>query len=145
MPTAATDPLVEVLPLPSPDLAELVEQVRERIRRRMDTVTLAALTMDLDWKRNLVDSIGQSFNPEQSNQLICDVAIFRDRWGIVDSPLPLGPIPTDYEWEQRDQQKRLQDGIDRARTRPVSPQAVPNGLDVSPSQHVVLTGAGWQL
>ena len=104
MPTASTDPLLEVLTTPRPDLAELVDQVRQRIRQRTDTVTMAALTEDLEWKRVLGASLGSG----ASGQLIRDVALFRDRWGISDSPLPLGATPADYEWEQRDQRERLQ-------------------------------------
>ena len=142
MPTAAPNPLDEALAISRPDLAEMVYQVRQRIRQRTYTATVAAMTDDLEWKNSLIESIGSGGN---SGQLIRDIALFRDRWGISDSPLPLGAPPPDHEWEQRGHRKRLQDAID----------AVKNGLDTLPpssssenmthSQQVVLTSAGWQL
>ena len=108
MPTASIDPLVEELPSSRPDLAEMVDQVRERIRQRTDTVTMAALTEDLEWKSSLADSLGSG----AAGELIRDVALSGTEWGISDSPLPLGASPADYEWEQRGQRDKLQEAID---------------------------------
>ncbi|MFJ5698736.1 MobF family relaxase [Arthrobacter sp. NPDC093139] len=144
MPTAATDPLTEVLTIPRPDLAEMVDQVRERIWQRTETVTMAALIEDLEWKGALLGSLGET-GGDHSCQLIRDIAIFRDRWGISDSPLPLGPAPANYEWEQRDQRERLEEAIDGARCRSVSPQPNTNSVNLPLSQQVVLTPTGWQL
>ena len=141
MPIASTDPLVEELTTARPDLAELVDQVRGRIRQRTDTVTTAAMTEDLEWKRVLAASFGSG----ASGQLFRDVALFRDRWGISDSPLPLGAPPADYEWEQRGQRQKLQEAIDGVRGRQMSPQLVTSAVNSPLSQQVVLTSAGWQL
>jgi hypothetical protein len=141
MPTASTDPLVEELATARPDLADMIDQVRERIRRRTDNVTMTTLTDDLEWRHVLTASIGSS----ESGQLIRDVALFRDRWGISDSSLPLGPTPADYEWEQQLQRERLQEAIDGVRDRQMSPQLATSATNWPLSQQVVLTSAGWQL
>ncbi|WP_181037200.1 MobF family relaxase [Arthrobacter sp. 4R501] len=141
MPTASTDPLVEELATAHPDLADMIDQVRERIRRRTDNVTMTTLTDDLEWRHVLTASIGCS----ESGQLIRDVALFRDRWGISDSSLPLGPTPADYEWEQQLQRERLQEAIDGAGTRPMAPEPGTTSMNLPASQQVVLTSAGWQL
>ncbi|MHA7291983.1 MobF family relaxase [Arthrobacter sp. MDT3-24] len=141
MPATSIAPLVEELATPRPDLAELVDQVRQRIRQRTDTVTMTALTEDLEWKRVLAASLGSG----ASGRLIRDVAIFRDRWGISDSPLPLGATPADYEWEQRDHRERLQVAIDDARDRPAAPLPGNSSENMALFQQVVLTSAGWQL
>lgn len=141
MPTATADPLVEELTSFRPDLAEMVDQVRQRIRKRTDTVTMTALTEDFEWKRVLAASLGSS----ESGQLIRDVALFRDRWGLSDSPLPLGPTPAEYEWEQRGQREGLQEAIDRVRDRPAAPLSRNSSENMAFSQQVVLTSAGWQL
>ena len=141
MPTMSIDPLLEGLATPRPDLAEMVDQVRQRIRQRTDTVAMTALTEDPEWKRVLAVSLGSG----ASGQLIRDVALFRDRWGISDSPLPLGATPADYEWEQRDQREKLQVMIDGARNCPIAPQRETSSLNMPLSQQVVLTRAGWQL
>jgi hypothetical protein len=77
--------------------------------------------------------------------LIREVALFRDRWGIYDSHLPLGARPADYEWEQLGQRERIQEEIER----PDSCQAVPHEemrpSDMHRSQQVVLTSSGWQI
>lgn len=142
MPTTTPNPLDEALAISHPDLAEMVEQVRERILKRTDTVIMAALSEDFEWKGRLIDSLDSG---ESSGQLVGEIALFRDRWGISDSLLPLGAPPFDHEWEQRGQRERLQGAIDAAK----------NGLNTHPpslssenmahSQQVVLTSGGWQL
>jgi hypothetical protein len=144
MPTAATDPLTEMLTIPRPDLAEMADQVRERIWQRTETVTMAALIEEFEWKGALLASLGET-DGDHSGQLIRDIAVFRDRWGISDTPLPLGPAPANYEWEQRDQRERLQEAIDGAHSRSVSPQPITNSVNLSLPQQVVLTSTGWQL
>jgi hypothetical protein len=141
--TAAGEPLVEKLAISRPDLAAMIQQVRERISQRTETVSVAALTADPEWKRALLEAIGNSTSGEIW-QLVRDVAVFRDRWALPDSPLPLGPSPADYECEQRAQRERIDAAINSARRRATAQ------LDDSPvhsavSQQVVLTSAGWQL
>ena len=142
MPTAAPNPLDEALAISRHDLAEMVDQVRQRIRKRTDTVTMAAMTGDLEWKSSLIDSLGSGGS---SGQLIRDVALFRDRWGISDSPLPLGAPPCDHEWEQRGHRERLQDAIDAAKSGLGTLPPSSTAENLTHSQQVVLTSAGWQL
>lgn len=144
MPTATSDPLVEVLTIPRPDLAKMVDEVRDRIWQRTETVTMAALIEDHEWKSSLLGAAGETAGDKYC-QLIRDVAIFRDRWGISDSPLPLGPTPPDYEWEQLGQRERLREAIHGARCRPNSPEPAESAMNLPLPQQVVLTSAGWQL
>lgn len=141
--TAAGEPLVERLTNPRPDLAAMIQQVRERISQRTETVRVAALTADPEWKRALLEAVGNSTSGE-TWQLVRDVAVFRDRWALPDSPLPLGPSPADYEWEQRSQRKRIDAAINNAHRRGTA-QLDNSLLDSALSQQVVLTSAGWQL
>jgi hypothetical protein len=141
-PTTAIDPLSESFPVLGPGLADMIAQVRERIRRRMESVTWAALTQDAPWKDELTAAVGAAAS---LGGLIREVALFRDRWGIYDSHLPLGARPADYEWEQLGQRERIQEEIER----PDSCQAVPHEemrpSDMHRSQQVVLTSSGWQI
>ncbi len=142
MPTGTSNPLVEALAFSRPDLAAMVDQVRQRIRRRTDAVTMAAMTEDFEWKNSLIDSLGSAGS---SRQLIRDIALFRDRWGISDSPLPLGAPPSEHEWEQRSHRERLQDAIDAAKNAPSALSPTSSSENMPHSQQVVLTSAGWQL
>lgn len=142
MPTATSNPLDEGLAISRPDLAEMVAQVRERIRKRTDTITMAAMTEDFEWKDSLIDSLGRG---EGSGQLVRDIALFRDRWGISDSPLPLGAPPSDHEWEQRGHRERLQDAMDAAKNDLNTLPPSSSSENMAHSQQVVLTSAGWQL
>lgn len=144
IPTATNEPLVEVLTIPRSDLAEMVEEVRERIRLRTEAVTMAALIEDHKWKSSLLGSAGET-GGDKYCQLIRDIAIFRDRWGISDSPLPLGPTPADYEWEQLGQRERLYEAIHRARRRSNSPEPAESAMNLPLPPQVVLTSTGWQL
>lgn len=141
-PTTAIDPLSESFPVLGPGLADMIAQVRERIRQRMESVTWAALTQDAPWKDELTAAVGATAS---LGGLIREVALFRDRWGIYDSHLPLGARPADYEWEQLGQRERIQEEIER----PGSCQAVPHEemrpSDMHRSQQVVLTSSGWQI
>ncbi|MDQ0664664.1 conjugative relaxase-like TrwC/TraI family protein [Arthrobacter ulcerisalmonis] len=142
--TAAVDePLVEKLTIPRPDLAGMMQQVRERISQRAETVSMAALTADPEWKRALLEAVANSTSGE-TWQLVQDVAIFRDRWALPDSPLPLGPSPADYEWEQRAQRERINQAIDNARSR-ATPLQPTSSRESHLPQQIVLTSAGWQL
>lgn len=142
--TAAEDPLVEKLTIPRPDLAAMIQQVRERISQRTETVSMAALTADPEWKRALLDTVGNSTSGE-TWQLVQDVAVYRDRWALPDSSAPLGLAPADYEWEQMTQRARLTQAIEDARSRSVAPEPGTSSEELSPPQQVFLTSAGWQL
>jgi hypothetical protein len=141
--TAVEEPLVEKLTIRRPDLAAMIQQVRERISQRTETVSMAALTADPEWKRALLDAVGDSTSGE-TWQLVRDVAVFRDRWALPDSSLPLGPSPADFDWEQLAQHVRLNEKINNAHRRGTA-QLDDAPVDSPLSQQVVLTSAGWQL
>ncbi|MEQ7739859.1 hypothetical protein, partial [Escherichia coli] len=140
--TAAAEPLLEVLEISRPDLAALVDQVRERIRQRTGNVTMAALTQEPEWKSYLDSLVGSG---TASGALIREIAVFRDRWGVSQPDLPLGPKPADYEWEQQSQWESLQVAIDGIRGISVPTQSAPSHVEFSLDGHALLTSAGWQL
>lgn len=142
--TGVEEPLVEKLTIPRPDLAAMIQQVRERISQRTETVSMAALTADPEWKRALLDTVGGSTSAE-TWQLVRNVAIYRDKWAVPDSPLPLGRAPADYEWQQAAQRARLNETIKNARSRSTTPESRFASEDFSLPPQVVLTSAGWQL
>jgi hypothetical protein len=145
MPTAGTEPMVEVFDIPRPDLAELIDQVRNRIWKRTEAVAMAALLQDAEWKSSMIASVGEATGGDRSGHLIRDVAIYRDRWGISDSPLPLGPAPADYEWEQLGQRQRLSEAIEGARSRSNAAQPAAPAMNLPRPQQGLLTSPGWQL
>ncbi|MFE5835836.1 MobF family relaxase [Arthrobacter sp. NPDC056493] len=141
MPAVAEDPLAPVHSA-RPDLTNLISQVQERMQHRMDHVIRDALTHDAVWKRNLVDSLDPDVRSDDAHHVVGRVAIFRDRWGVEDSPLPLGPVPAAYEWEQRS-------GIDQLIGQlalPLTGQPQGYGWVGEPAtQADSLINVGWQL
>ncbi|MDQ0769509.1 conjugative relaxase-like TrwC/TraI family protein [Pseudarthrobacter defluvii] len=144
MPSTAVGPMTEKLTPSRPDLAEMIEQVKARISQRIETVNVAALTGDPEWKRALLEAVGESSSCE-TWQLVRDVAVFRDRWALPDSPLPLGLPPADYECEQIAQRELLSQAIDNAHSRVIPPHPGTSSRELHFPQQVVLTSAGWQL
>lgn len=142
IPTAAAEPLLEVLEISRPDLAALVDQVRERIRQRTGNVTTAALTQEPEWKSCLDSLVGSS---AASGELIREIAVYRDRWGVTQPDLPLGPKPADHEWEQQSQWESLQVAINGVRGISVPAQPAPRDFESPLSGHALLTTAAWQL
>ncbi|RAM37716.1 MobF family relaxase [Arthrobacter globiformis] len=144
MPAVAEDPLAPVQS-PRPDLTNLISQVQERMRHRMDHIIRGALTHDAVWKRNLVDSLDPDTRSDHAHDVVGRVAIFRDRWGIEDSPLPLGPVPAAYEWEQREQRAAIDQLIGRL-ALPLTGRPQGHGWVGEPvTQADSLINVGWQL
>ncbi|MDR7159179.1 MobF family relaxase [Arthrobacter sp. BE255] len=145
LPSAGYPVLPETLRTDRPDLAAMISQVTNRMRRRSEAVVTAAVTSETEWKRDLLTFIGPA-GPEDANSLIRTVAIFRDRWGIDHSPLPLGPVPPDYEWEQRLQrteiERRMSQASHQSSVAPLQIGAWSEELDISDSS---LSNVGWQL
>lgn len=138
-------PVPETLRTDRPDLAAMITQVTKRMQRRSDSVVAAALTSEPEWKGELLTFLGP-VGPEETNNLIRAVAIFRDRWGHDHSPLPLGPVPADHEWEQKLQRTEIEQLMSQASHQSSgAPQQIGawlEGLDISDSS---LKNAGWQL
>ncbi|MGO4857656.1 MobF family relaxase [Arthrobacter sp. 2MCAF14] len=125
-----------------PDLADMINQVSERIRRRATKVTATALMHDTEWKRNLLQNLSSQ---DDIPSVIGRVAIYRDRWGIDDSPVPLGPVPGEYEWERASQYETIQRLISRTVSQAVwRQQAGIWGAD-SVYREADLMNVGWQL
>ncbi|WP_454698222.1 MobF family relaxase [Arthrobacter humicola] len=145
MPAAGIDPLAEELRTDRPDLANMITHVRERMQQRMDHVTLAAMVGDAEWKRNLFEALGPLVTPEEATGVIRRTAIYRDRWGMDDSPLPLGPVPEAYEWEQMEQRVNIDRLVEQSGVS--SPSAVdsPRWTEDPKTWETRLINVGWQL
>lgn len=144
MPAGLPDPITEPLHTNRSDLATMIREVRERMQRRMTTVATSALIQDDEWKQNLLNSLAPDTAPVEANRLVSSVAVFRDRWGIGDSPLPLGPIPSEYEWERKAQRLALESEVHRSTLH--SPIEALQEWASNPTQHVdAANPAGWQL
>ncbi|UKA76147.1 MobF family relaxase [Arthrobacter sp. FW306-07-I] len=146
MPTNGPADIHETVRTARPDVANLMEQVRARIQHRQEQVTQDALMLETEWKHNLLESLPRVVPPEVVLKVLRGVAIFRDTWGVGDSPLPLGPVPADYEWAQQKERASLEQAIDQARRyRPPENLGhtnwVNNGLHTQASS----SAAGWEL
>ena len=128
-----------------PDLANMITQVRERMQRRTDHVTMAAMVGDAEWKRNLLEALGPFVTQEEATSVLRRIAIYRDRWGIDDSPLPLGPVPAAYEWEQREQRANIDRLVEQTGVSSPSPVDSPRWTDDPKTWEDRLINVGWQL
>jgi hypothetical protein len=144
MPSAEEDLLAPV-PSARPDLSHLLRQVQERIQRRMDHVTRNALTHEAEWKRHLVEILGLAVQSEDVHDVVRRIAIYRDRWGVDDSPLPLGPIPADYEWERKEQHGYLDCLIGHLAHPPAGQPQGQVWVGEPGTQAERLINVGWQL
>lgn len=145
MPAAGIDPLTEELRTARPDLANMVSQVRVRMQQRMDHVTMAAMVGDAEWKRNLLEALGPFVTQEEATGVLRRIAIYRDRWGVDDSPLPMGPVPAAYEWEQREQRINIDRLVEQAGVSSPSPVDSPTWADDPKTWEDSLINVGWQL
>ncbi|MGM7775846.1 MobF family relaxase [Arthrobacter sp. KNU-44] len=128
-----------------PDLADMINQVTHKIRQRAKQVASAALTQDTEWKRRLVEALPPNVTATDTARLVVRVAIYRDRWGVDDSPLPLGPAPADHDWEQSSQYEQLKRVADRASSQANRQQRPGQWLEDSVSRQVSPITVGWQL
>ena len=101
--------------------------------------------LDSEWKRNLLEALPPNTGADHANRLIATVAIYRDQRGIDDSPLPLGPVPADYEWERKSQYENIHDLIDKSAHRTAAHQQPEGWLEDSIYRDASLINVGWQL
>ena len=128
------------------DLRDMIRQVAERMQRRADDVAEAALLQETEWKRDLLQCLGREAEPEQARRLVREVAVFRDRWGVEDSPLALGPVPSDYEWEQQAQRASIEGQISQAAPlASAPPQQLGAWMKAPDQREASLINVGWQL
>jgi conjugative relaxase-like TrwC/TraI family protein len=142
MPELALDPLSETLTNEREDLTFMLEQVRRRIGNRTLHVARTALLEELEWKTALLNELGPNTEGYEGASRIRDVAIYRDRWGIHDSGLPLGAPPAEWDWEQRTHFQRIQSSISGVR-RELANAPTTNSAWLETQQS--LTSRGWQL
>ncbi|CAN7331713.1 MobF family relaxase [Arthrobacter sp. LjRoot14] len=145
MPAGGIDPLTEELRTVRPDLANMITQVRERMQRRTDHVTKAVMMSDGEWKRNLLEALGPFVTHEEATGVFRRIAIYRDRWDVDDSPLPLGPVPAAYEWEQEEQRASIDRLVEQAGASSPSPMESPSWTDDPNTWEDRLINVGWQL
>ncbi|MBT8163867.1 MULTISPECIES: MobF family relaxase [Arthrobacter] len=145
MPAGGPDPLVENLRTARPDLADLINQVRGRMKRRMDYVTRDAMMGDAEWTRNLMDALGPDLRPQVTTLVMRGVAVYRDRWGIEDSPLPLGPFPSSYDWEQQEQRANIDRLINEIRASPINQLPTPRWSVEPVAWEDHFMNVGWRL
>lgn len=145
MPSLGADPLAEPISTSRLDLANMIKQVQSRMQQRTTHVVRAAEVEDTEWKRNLLDVLGSNVIPENTAKVICFAAIYRDRWGVGDSPLPFGPLPESLGWEQQEQRAsidRLVDQVALSSSSPLQASGWTNGRVVLEDR---LINVGWQL
>jgi hypothetical protein len=128
-----------------PDLTRLIQQVQARMRSRMDHVSREAIVCDTEWKRNILERMGPEVDPAAAHDVVCRVAMHRDRWGLGDSPLPLGPVPSSFEWEQQEQHVCLGRIIDQGAHPPATQRQDRAWADAPPNLEDRLINVGWQL
>ena len=143
MPQATLDPLTEHLALGREDLRSLVTQVRQRILNRTEFVGKSALLDEPSWTPPLMEMLSPNADPLEASRIIREVAVYRDRWNVGDSPLPLGPAPSEYDWEQRSQWGAIQQAIRNAAS--FAPAELIPSIVKATGVDQTLTTAGWQL
>ncbi|MHA7294398.1 MobF family relaxase [Arthrobacter sp. HLT1-21] len=145
MPTAGIDPPAETVCTARPDLADMINQVQDRIEQRMTNVARDAMIHDTDWKRALREILGPNTLAEHATTVIRQVAIHRDRWGIEESPLPLGPLPNSHEWEQREQRARITNLVDQVALASAGCRSTSMLVDDLTTRGDRLINIGWQI
>ena len=145
MPAAGIDPLAEPDRTTRPDLADIINQVQDRIQQRMTHLARDAMMRDTEWKRALRETLDPNTLPEDATSLIRRVAIHRDRWGIEDSSLPLGPVPDSYDWEQQEQRARITRLVDQAARPAARDRQTPKLLEDPLTWGDRLINVGWQI
>ncbi|WP_104091806.1 MobF family relaxase [Arthrobacter sp. GMC3] len=132
LPATASLTMAQVsVPTDREDLRELLNDVQQRITKRLSAVAVHALANEEPWMDQLRAQTGMQANDEVWKSLIRDVAGFRDRWDIDNPELPLGAPPRATEWEQSDQRSRLAASITTAQT--TIPTTRPSASSPEPS------------
>lgn len=143
IPRAAIDPMSERLVNVREDLTFMLQQVRRRISARTEKISRIALTDDPEWKTALIEELGRATEGYELATLIREVAVYRDRWGISDSSIPLGIAPADWEWQQHTQWQQLLDSAVSAHHGLALSSTATSSLWIPTQQS--LTSSGWQL
>lgn len=145
VPAAGSDPLAAPVRTSRPDLADMINQVQDRVQQRMTHVARDTMMRDTEWKRALRETLGPNSLTDHATDVIRQVAIHRDRWGIDDSPLPLGPVPDSYDWEQQEQRARITRLVDQSALSSPSYRQASTLLDDPTTWEDRLINVGWQI
>ncbi|MHA7177362.1 MobF family relaxase [Arthrobacter sp. Sr24] len=112
------------------DIAALLDQVEHRLLQRTAVVASRALTLDHPWKQELVQLLQAENDPKPTQRVLQDVAVFRDRWGVTDETLPLGPQPSWEDIEMTNHRHRIEAFIAGAGQATANPATDHTGPDV---------------
>ncbi|WP_159619115.1 MobF family relaxase [Arthrobacter zhaoguopingii] len=145
MPTIGEDPLAVPVRTSRPELANMIDQVQDRIQQRMNHVSRNALMGDTKWKQALIEALGPDTLPAHATNVIRQIAIHRDRWGIDDFPLPLGPLPESYDWEQQEQRARITRLLHQTAPSSASYHQTSKSLHNPIEGKARLINVGWQI
>lgn len=145
MPAGEFHAMAGPIPAARTDLTDLINQVQNRIQNRRDHVSQAAMMKDTEWKRNFVKALGPVTSPEDAASLIRRAAVYRDRWGIDDSSLPLGPVPASHAWEQQEQRATIERLVDLAALSSAGQLQGPGRINDMDILNDRLINVGWQL
>ncbi|GAP56267.1 hypothetical protein AHiyo6_28320 [Arthrobacter sp. Hiyo6] len=89
------------------DISLLLEEVEHRIGQRHRDIARTALVDDPRWKEALLASLPTTIAPQTRNELIREVASYRDRWDVDSETLPLGPQPATADTVQSTEHSRV--------------------------------------
>ncbi|POH60311.1 MobF family relaxase [Arthrobacter glacialis] len=104
------------VPTDREDLSALLNDVQQRITKRLAAVAVHAFANEEPWIEQLRAQTGLQANDQAWKSLVRDVAGFRDRWDIDNPALPIGAPPSATEWDHSDQRARLEARITATRT-----------------------------
>ncbi|WP_269939254.1 MobF family relaxase [Arthrobacter sp. HY1533] len=96
------------VPTDREDLRDLLDDVQQRITKRLAAVTVHAFAIEEPWMGALRAQTGLQPSDGAWKSLVRDVAGFRDRWDINNPALPLGTPPHETEWDHTSQRARLE-------------------------------------
>ncbi|WP_449373050.1 hypothetical protein [Arthrobacter psychrolactophilus] len=115
---ATASPTIAPMSVPTgrEDLRELLDDVQQRITKRLAAVAVHAFANEEPWMEQLRAQTGLQANDEVWKSLVRDVAGFRDRWDINNPALLLGAPPNATEWDHSDQRTRLEARITTVKT-----------------------------
>ncbi|WP_170133227.1 MobF family relaxase [Arthrobacter livingstonensis] len=94
------------------DLQDMLDQVRSRTINRRALVARVALMDRPHWVSRLESTVGPTIDARRWATVVGEVAAYRDRWDIETHVDPLGPDPSNYEWEQTQERAELQRRIE---------------------------------
>ncbi|NVM98422.1 MobF family relaxase [Arthrobacter sp. SDTb3-6] len=113
------------VPTDREDLRVLLDDVQQRITKRLSAVAVHAFANEEPWMGALRAQTGLKPSDEAWKSLVRDVAGFRDRWDIDNPALPLGAPPSATDWDHSDQRARLEARITAITTNTFAAKQAP--------------------